>query len=50
MSDDKTFLYFAYGSNLSSDRIRISNPSAEAVGPAMLQDYILDFNYHSKVK
>ena len=44
-----TFNYFAYGSNLSSERIRVSNPSAQAIGPALLQNYALDFNYHSKV-
>jgi hypothetical protein len=44
-----SFLYFAYGSNLSSDRIKISNPSAEPVGAALLQNYALDFDYLSKV-
>ncbi len=48
-SDKETFYYFAYGSNLSSERIRVSNPSAEAVGAALLDNYALDFNYHSKV-
>ena len=48
--DAESFLYFAYGSNLSSERIKISNPSAKAVGPALLEHYALDFNYHSKVK
>ena len=45
----QTFNYFAYGSNLSSERIRVSNPSAQAIGPALLENYALDFNYHSKV-
>lgn len=46
---DTSFQYFAYGSNLSSARIRLNNPSAVAVGPAILRDYKLDFNYFSKV-
>lgn len=45
---NETFLYFAYGSNLSSERIKVQNPSAVAVGPALLEDYKLDFNFHSK--
>ena len=44
------FNYFAFGSNLSSERIRVSNPSAQAVGPALLENYALDFNFNSKVK
>ncbi len=47
--EKETFYYFAYGSNLSSERIRVSNPSAEAVGAALLENYALDFNYHSRV-
>jgi hypothetical protein len=49
MTHNGTFLYFAYGSNLSSERIRVSNPSAVAVGAAVLENYDLDFDYHSKV-
>jgi hypothetical protein len=48
-SASKTFYYFAYGSNLSTERIRVSNPSAQAVGPVVLKNYALDFNFNSKV-
>lgn len=41
---EKTFLYFAYGSNLSSERIRLNNPSAVAKAPAILEGYQLNFN------
>ncbi|XP_023326928.1 gamma-glutamylcyclotransferase isoform X2 [Eurytemora carolleeae] len=43
-----TFSYFAFGSNLSSQRIRINNPSARFRSIAKLSDYKLDFNYFSK--
>ena len=36
-SDADTFLYFAYGSNLSKARIHINNPSAEFVSIAKLK-------------
>jgi len=49
-SEESHFFYFGYGSNLSTDRIRVNNPSAVAVGPALLNGYKLDFNYFSKVK
>eukprot|EP00096_Caligus_rogercresseyi_P013002 TRINITY_DN5671_c0_g1_i1.p1 TRINITY_DN5671_c0_g1~~TRINITY_DN5671_c0_g1_i1.p1 ORF type:complete len:175 (+),score=43.80 TRINITY_DN5671_c0_g1_i1:44-568(+) len=42
------FHYFAFGSNMLTSRIRISNPSANYVGNAALKGYTLDFNYHSK--
>ena len=46
---EKTFLYFAYGSNLSTERIHINNPSAVAKGPAILEGYKLNFNMRSSV-
>ena len=45
-----TFLYFAFGSNLWSERIRFANPSAVAKGPAKLEGYRLEFRLPSKVK
>ncbi|KAH0547399.1 gamma-glutamylcyclotransferase-like [Cotesia glomerata] len=36
-------LYFAYGSNLLTSRIRINNPSAMLYGIGRLEDYRLDF-------
>eukprot|EP00095_Tigriopus_kingsejongensis_P001900 maker-scaffold287_size221780-snap-gene-1.25 protein:Tk01900 transcript:maker-scaffold287_size221780-snap-gene-1.25-mRNA-1 annotation:"hypothetical protein CAPTEDRAFT_224905" len=42
------FLYFAFGSNLLTKRIHIQNPSAIAVGRALLKDYELDFRLPSK--
>lgn len=42
-----TFLYFAFGSNLSSHRIRVNNPSAKYVSTALLKGYRLTFNFHS---
>ena len=44
----QSFLYFAYGSNLLTDRIRINNPSALARGVARLSNYKLEFNSISK--
>ena len=49
MENEKTFLYFAYGSNLSTDRIHLNNPSAVAKGPALLEGYKLNFNFGSNV-
>ena len=46
--DKPTFLYFAYGSNLLTDRIRINNPSARARNTALLRNHKLDFNNLSK--
>merc|ERR1711872_430943 len=43
-----TFLYFAFGSNLSSERIRINNPSARFKSIGKLHNHKLDFNYFSK--
>ncbi|XP_063358027.1 gamma-glutamylcyclotransferase-like [Cydia amplana] len=39
----EVFFYFAYGSNLLSNRIHIKNPSAVYYGPAKLPDFRLDF-------
>ncbi|XP_055974307.1 gamma-glutamylcyclotransferase [Sorex fumeus] len=41
--EDESFLYFAYGSNLLTERIHLRNPSAEFCCVARLQDYKLDF-------
>ncbi|KAJ9592008.1 hypothetical protein L9F63_001447 [Diploptera punctata] len=41
----KTFLYFAYGSNLLSQRILINNPSAVRKGIGKLKNYRLDFGF-----
>ena len=49
MEGSGKFLYFAYGSNLSTERIHLNNPSAVAKGPAVLDGYELDFNYGSNV-
>ena len=45
----KTFLYFAFGSNLLEKRIHINNPSAVFRSIAKLKDYKLGFNYFSQV-
>jgi len=45
---EKSFLYFAFGSNLYSERIRINNPSAKFKSTAKLHDHQLGFNYFSK--
>ena len=42
------FLYFAYGSNLLTERIRINNPSAQFHAVGRLPDHQLDFNYFSR--
>ena len=47
--ENNTFFYFAYGSNLLTERIRINNPSARAKGIGVLKEYKLDFNNKSKV-
>ncbi|XP_032728217.1 gamma-glutamylcyclotransferase isoform X2 [Lontra canadensis] len=39
----ESFLYFAYGSNLLTERIHLRNPSAAFRCVARLQDYKLDF-------
>ena len=44
-----SFLYFAFGSNLSSERIRVQNPSAQYVASAVLDGYQLDFKTYSTV-
>ncbi|XP_032943896.1 gamma-glutamylcyclotransferase [Rhinolophus ferrumequinum] len=41
--EEETFLYFAYGSNLMSERIHLHNPSATFCYVARLQDFELDF-------
>ncbi|KAI4585342.1 hypothetical protein R6Z07M_005858 [Ovis aries] len=41
--DGESFLYFAYGSNLLTERIHLRNPSAVFYTVARLQDFKLDF-------
>lgn len=38
-----TFNYFAYGSNLLSNRIHVNNPTAVRIGIGKLENYRLDF-------
>jgi len=45
----ETFKYFAYGSNLFTDRIHYQNPSAQYVGNAKLEGFKLGFRISSKV-
>lgn len=47
-SSNQTFMYFAYGSNLLSKRIKFQNPTAVRRGPGKLKDYRLDFNTQSE--
>ena len=42
-----TFLYFAFGSNLSSERILVQNPSAKYLTTALLKGYKLNFDAFS---
>ncbi|XP_006912101.1 gamma-glutamylcyclotransferase isoform X2 [Pteropus alecto] len=47
--EEDSFLYFAYGSNLLTERIHLRNPSAAVCCVARLQDFKLDFgNYRGK--
>ena len=41
-----TFLYFAYGSNMSERRLTVQKraPSAKVIGPAVLKNYCLTFH------
>ena len=41
MGDDDAYLYFAYGSNMSSERLRDRTPSAISLGRARLPGYAL---------
>nr|XP_030713319.1 gamma-glutamylcyclotransferase [Globicephala melas] len=41
--EGENFLYFAYGSNLLTERIHLRNPSAVFCSVARLQDFKLDF-------
>ncbi|XP_006125636.2 gamma-glutamylcyclotransferase [Pelodiscus sinensis] len=43
---EDSFLYFAYGSNLLQERIRLKNPSAVFCFIAILQDFKLIFGHH----
>ncbi|KAH8373454.1 hypothetical protein KR009_007677, partial [Drosophila setifemur] len=42
------FRYFGFGSNMLAKRIHIQNPTAVRVGPAVLDDYRLDFAFNSQ--
>ena len=42
--NSRTFLYFAYGSNMSSKRLLSRTPSARVIGPAILRHYRLAFH------
>ena len=44
----KTFLYFAYGSNMSERRLRDRVPSAKVIGTGVLHNYCLTFHKLSK--
>ncbi|XP_067144762.1 gamma-glutamylcyclotransferase-like isoform X1 [Centruroides vittatus] len=46
-SQDKIIFYFAYGSNLSSDRLKINNPSAVKNTIGKLKGYELSFQGYS---
>ncbi|RVE62235.1 hypothetical protein OJAV_G00155050 [Oryzias javanicus] len=46
MENNHTFLYFAYGSNLLKERLRLKNPSATVLCVARLKDYKLVFGNH----
>ncbi|KAL4090816.1 hypothetical protein QTP88_025587 [Uroleucon formosanum] len=41
------FMYFAYGSNMLTDRIHIKNPTAVRIGTGKLNAFRLDFNEFS---
>ncbi|XP_066597482.1 gamma-glutamylcyclotransferase-like isoform X2 [Prorops nasuta] len=43
-----TFLYFAYGSNLLTKRIHLSNPTAIKKNIGFIKNFRLDFNYYSR--
>lgn len=43
-----SFLYFAYGSNMSTARLRARTPSARALGTAALSGHVLRFHKRSK--
>ncbi|XP_061574139.1 gamma-glutamylcyclotransferase-like [Cololabis saira] len=46
MEGNQTFLYFAYGSNLLKERLRLKNPSATVHCVARMKDYKLAFGNH----
>ena len=43
-----TFLYFAYGSNMSKKRLRKRVPSAKVIGTGVLHNHCLTFHKYSK--
>ena len=45
-----TFLYFAYGSNMSRQQMRERCPDHECLGKAVLKDYALCFPRHSPIR
>ncbi len=42
------FYYFAYGSNMLTERLRARCPSANLIGNASKDNYVLEFNKRSK--
>ncbi|KAJ8686345.1 hypothetical protein QAD02_022139 [Eretmocerus hayati] len=46
-NDPKTFLYFAYGSNMLTKRIHINNPTAVQKYIGSVKNHRLDFNMYS---
>jgi hypothetical protein len=46
MTPSKTLYYFAYGSNMSSSRLKARVPSAKSLGVYSLPGFILDFSMH----
>ena len=48
MMPDDAFLYFAYGSNMSTDRLRGRTPSARARGKARLPGHVLRWHKAGK--
>jgi gamma-glutamylcyclotransferase len=45
-----TMLYFAYGSNMLTERLKARVPSTRPISPAILSDYDLRFHKRSTDK
>ena len=45
-----TFIYFAYGSNLDPERLRINCPSAQFLSAGKLSDFTLNFTKTSEIR
>ncbi|KAF6198477.1 hypothetical protein GE061_008225 [Apolygus lucorum] len=48
MCQSRTFKYFAFGSNLLTQRIHLNNPTAKRYDVGVLEKYRLDFGYLAK--